>query len=107
MLLPVVFPGPKQRCNGRGPASGGAKCVHGSVCIFVRVCVRASARVSVGGSEASSSSRSPLETESPIVSPLTWLWSSLGEGKEEAKSVCVCVRALALVGGGAKLATPP
>ena len=48
MLLPVVFPGPKQRCSGRGPASGGAKCVHGSVCVFVRVCVRASARVSVG-----------------------------------------------------------
>lgn len=31
--------GLKERYGGRGPASGGAKSVHVSVCVFVRVCV--------------------------------------------------------------------
>lgn len=92
MLLPVLFPGPKQRCSS-GPASGGAKCVHGSVCVFCEsLCVRVRACFLWVCPEASSSSRSPLETESPVVSPLIWLWSSLGRGRKK-QSVCVCARA--------------
>ena len=106
MLLPVVFPGPKQRCSGRGPASGGAKCVHGSVCVFVRVCVRASARVSVGVLRSKQLQQKPFGNRiSSCQSPhLALVIVGGGEGRSKK---CVSARARALVGGGARLAIPP
>lgn len=94
MLLPVVFPGPKQRCSGRGPASGGAKCVHGSVCVFVRVCVRASARVSVGVLRSKQLQQKPFGNRiSSCQSPhLALVIVGGGEGRSKK---CVSARARA------------
>lgn len=111
MLLPVLFPGPKQRCSGRGLASGGAKCVHGSVCVFVRVCVRAFARVSVGVPRSKQLQQKPFGNRiSSCQSPhLALVIVGGGEGRSKK---CVCARApacvcpRALVSGGARLATP-
>lgn len=103
MLLPVSFPRAEAEMQRARPGLWGCQvCAWECVRICESVCARPRVFLWVCA-EASSSSRSPLEREPPVVSLLTWLWSSLGEGKEEAKSVCVCAGAW-VVGSGWQLA---
>ena len=108
MLLPVSFPRAEAEMQRARPGLWGRRVCAWSVCVFVRVCARASARVSVGVRRSKQLQEKPFGKRTSSCQPphLALVIVGGGEGRRK-KCVCarVCVRARGSVGGGVRLAT--